>query len=145
MQHRSVPHHHAARRSMTRTVCLLPTPPTLQRANQPVRPHTGRWKCLPRTRRTNLAWSPWKGVYSQSTTLEDTLRRTESPRKANPDAHEKWQGKPYIRSAAQHFFLFSDLMQKHTRSLFVQPQRLTLLKTAWSIHSATPFTTSLAT
>ena len=93
MQHRSVHHHHVAGRSMTRNVCLLPPPTALQLANQPGRPHTGRWECLQRSRRTNLARSPRKGAHSQSTTLKDTLRRMEPTRKANLVHTRMLQGK----------------------------------------------------
>jgi hypothetical protein len=118
MQHRSVQHHHLSGRSMTRNVCLLPTPSTLQRVNQPLRPHTGRWKCLQRTRRTNQARSPRKGAHSQSTTFKDTPQAKRTNSKGKYGARERVAGKVHIYgSAAQQSSLFFDLMQTHTRSL----------------------------
>ena len=96
MQHISVQHHHLSGRSMTRNVCLLPTPPTLQRVNQPLRPHTGRWKCLQRTRRTNQARSPRKGAHSQSTTFKDTPQAKRTNSKDKSGAHEHVAGKVHI-------------------------------------------------
>ena len=96
MQHRSVHHHHVAGRSMTRNVCLLPPPTALQLANQPVRPHTGRWKCLQRTRRTNQARSPRKGAHSQSTTFKDTPQAKRTNSKGKSGAHEHVAGKVHI-------------------------------------------------
>ena len=96
IQHRSVQHHHVSGRSMANSVCLLPTPPTLHLANQPVRPHTGRWKCLQRTRRTNQARSPRKGAHSQSTTFKDTPQAKRTNSKDKSGAHEHVAGKVHI-------------------------------------------------